>query len=85
MIQFTVSIKIPTWGDFKKWFWDKIAYPRRRDCALWVTYFSDTVREDIADYLYDKMDGEQFKEAVAAIDEARKKRAKETIRLMSKP
>ena len=42
-----LKIKIPTWNDFTKWFWDKFCFPRRKVVAEYFEWYNMDVKSDI--------------------------------------
>lgn len=59
-----LKIKIPTWSDFTKWFWDKFCFPRRKIVAeerLFDQKFGEnictTLNEYFASYIGEIIDG----------------------------
>lgn len=49
----TITIKIPQWSDFTKWFWDKFCYPRRKEVAEWLELYDYNTKELFADLFAD--------------------------------
>ena len=64
-----LKIKIPTWNDFTKWFWDKFCFPRRKIVAEYFEWYNMEVKSDIIKYLYDKWDCENNENAQVQLED----------------
>lgn len=65
-----IKIRIYGWSDLKKWFWDRLCFPRRKLVAEWLDYYSDEARIPVERVLvkYNKEDLE--KDDFAALSKA---------------
>ena len=76
-----IRIKIYSWSDLKKWFWDTLCFPRRKLVAEWLGYYCCKERGLIEEFLlkYNKRDLK--KDDYAALSEALKDWDRETKKI----
>ena len=46
-----IIIKIYGWSDLKKWFWDRLCFPRRKLVAEWLDYYNDNISSLVEEFL----------------------------------
>ena len=46
-----IRIKIYGWSDLKKWFWDRLCFPRRKLVAEWLVYYNENTRNLVEEFL----------------------------------
>ena len=84
-----IRIKIYGWSDLKKWFWDKICFPRRKLVAEWLGYYNVKISSLVEEFLleYNNKDLEKdnyaiLNKALEDWDKESKKICDETVKLI---
>ncbi|WP_146154229.1 hypothetical protein [Prevotella sp. oral taxon 376] len=92
MKRIRINIPIYTWSDFKQWFWDRIAYPRREVCAMWLEMNNSNIKLGIENIIIEELnldlnneaDVTRLSDICRRFDSLLKEETNKTINLMCK-
>lgn len=64
-----ITIKIPQWKDFTKWFWDKFCFPRRKVVAEYFELYNNYLIEGLAKHFFEVWNCNNNDEALLRLNE----------------
>lgn len=64
-----ITIKIPQWKDFTKWFWDKFCFPRRKVVAEYFELYNSYLIEGLVKHFFEVWNCNNNEEALLRLNE----------------